>query len=139
MRCSVLVVDDERFIVDLIADVLEDEGFSVIRAFDGVQATKAIRRRLPDLVIADIMMPYLDGVTLAQSLQKRDPPIPVILMSAGRREMPAFDGTFLPKPFDLDELVALARKLTGNTPVPATKSASQPRRAATVRRVPAGG
>jgi DNA-binding response OmpR family regulator len=138
MRSTILVVDDERFIVDLIADVLEDEGFAVIRAYDGLQATRAIHRRLPNLVIADIMMPRLDGLTLARTLRDRKDPVPVILMSAARRELVDFDVPFLPKPFDIDEIVALSHELTGGPYAVPAKTPSQAASNQRVRQISAG-
>jgi CheY-like chemotaxis protein len=139
MACKVLVVDDERFIVDLIADVLEDEGFVVTRAYDGLQATRAINRHLPNLVIADIMMPKMDGITLAHSLRNREEPIPVILMSASRRETPEVDAPFLAKPFDIDDVVALAHKMTDDLiPGPST-SRSETTDKRRLRQMSAGG
>jgi len=104
----VLVVDDERCIVDVIADVFESEGFSVDRAQNGLEAMKAISRRRPDLVIADVLMPAMDGVSLARKIQERKSPIPVVLMSASEREAIRFDGPFIAKPFDIDAMLALA-------------------------------
>jgi DNA-binding response OmpR family regulator len=124
--------------VDLIADVLEDEGFAVTRAYDGLQATRAIDRRLPDLVIADVMMPHLDGLSLARRLRRRKEAIPVILMSAARRDLDDFDGRFLPKPFDLDEIVALTRELTGGPIVSHAKSESRATGAQQIRQISAG-
>jgi CheY-like chemotaxis protein len=113
----VLVVDDERFMVDLIAGLLESEGFEVMRAHDGVQALQAIDRRRPDLVIADIYMPGLDGISLARRVRQEENPIPIILMSASRRQMTASDVPFVAKPFEIDDLVALARQnLSDATP-----------------------
>jgi DNA-binding response OmpR family regulator len=125
--------------VDLIADVLEDEGFAVTRAYDGLQATRAINRRPPDLVIADVMMPHLDGLSLARGLRRREEAIPVILMSAARRELKDFDGTFLPKPFDLDEIVELARELTSGAVVSTTKAKSRVTGPRQARQISAGG
>jgi two-component system response regulator MprA len=111
----VLVVDDERFMVELIADVLEAEGFEVMRANDGVQALQSVDRRRPDLVIADIYMPGLDGISLARKVRERDNPIPVILMSASRRQMTGSDVPFVAKPFNIDDLAALAREHIGGS------------------------
>jgi DNA-binding response OmpR family regulator len=107
---TVLVVDDERYLRELIADVLEAEGYAVMRAGDGLEATKAIARQRPDLVIADILMPTLDGISLARKIRERKRPIPIILMSATRRERIGLDIPFIAKPFDIDTLIALARE-----------------------------
>jgi len=100
---TVLVVDDERPIVNLLRDVLEDEGYTVIEAYDGASALALAREQHPDLVLSDIMMPHMSGADLARTLLA-DPPVPhltVILMSAARP--PDLAGVpvaaFLGKPF----------------------------------------
>ncbi|MGH2534761.1 MAG: response regulator transcription factor [Thermomicrobiales bacterium] len=113
MGQSVLVVDDERFIVELIADILQDEGFDVDRAYDGLQAELAIERSPPDLVIADVMMPKMDGLSLARRLGKRSDRIPILLMSAVRRPIDP-DIPFLAKPFDVADLIEKVHVLTNH-------------------------
>ncbi len=100
---TVLVVDDERPIVNLLRDVLEDEGYTVIEAYDGATALALARSRHPDLVLSDIMLPHMNGAELARTLLA-DPPVPhltVILMSAAHP--PDLAGVpvaaFLGKPF----------------------------------------
>ncbi len=107
----VLIVDDERYIVDLLTDLLEEEGYSVKRAYDGVAALEAIDRQIPDLILADVMMPRLDGLALVGSLRERGLTIPIILMSAA--VTPRYsDVTFVPKPFDIDHVLhVIARAL----------------------------
>lgn len=102
----VLVVDDERYIVDLLTDLLEDEGYVVQRAYDGVAALEQIERREPDLVVADVMMPRLDGLTLYNEIRQRNSELPVILMSAAVTPR-SIDALFIPKPFDIDALLDL--------------------------------
>lgn len=101
---TVLVVDDERYIVDLLADLLEEEGYRVKRAYDGVGALEIVDHQVPDLVLADVMMPRLDGLALVRNLRERGLAIPVILMSAA--VTPRYsDVTFVPKPFDIDHVL----------------------------------
>ena len=102
----VLVVDDERYIVDLLTELLEDEGYKVLRAGDGQAALDLLERHLPDLVVTDVMMPRLDGVRLLAIIREHHKELPVILMSAA--VTPRVDDVpFLPKPFDIDDLLAL--------------------------------
>jgi CheY-like chemotaxis protein len=102
----VLVVDDERGIVTLLSDLLADEGYRVVSAFDGISALQRIRDEQPDLVLADIMMPRLDGLSLLNRIREEHGAVPVVLMSAAvtpiTREAP-----YIAKPFDLDELLDL--------------------------------
>jgi CheY-like chemotaxis protein len=101
----VLVVDDEEYIVDLLSLLLEDDGHTPLRAYNGREALEVVLQERPQLVIADVMMPLMDGEELAR-IMKGDPKtahIPLILMSAlgsMRRGCPADD--FVAKPFDLE-------------------------------------
>jgi CheY-like chemotaxis protein len=108
-RESVLVVDDEAAIRELVQLVLEDEGYRVRGAATGVEALAAVERERPDLVLSDIWMPQMDGLTLADRLARLG--IPVILMSAvaTAADMPGVP--LLHKPFDLDRLLSLAASL----------------------------
>jgi DNA-binding response OmpR family regulator len=109
----VLVVDDERPIVDLLQDLLEDQGYLVRRAYDGMTALQQIDRELPDLVVTDVMMPRLDGLALFNEIRTRASSLPVILMSAAVTPR-KIDATFVPKPFDIDTLLDLVdEKLQG--------------------------
>lgn len=103
---TVLIADDEPAIVDLLAQFLEDEGYAVERASDGRMALEMTRQSAPDLVIADVMMPGMDGFELLDELGADGHGVPVILMSAAvvsRRE----GVPFIAKPFDLGELLDL--------------------------------
>ncbi len=100
---SVLVVDDEPNIVALLVDLLEGEGYEVRRAPDGVAALAEVDRAVPDIVIADVMMPRLDGITLAARLRERS--IPTVLMSAAIPPPRDPCVVFISKPFDIDEIL----------------------------------
>ena len=115
---TILVADDEPPIVDLLRDLLEEEGHTVLGAFNGREALVLARRERPDLVLSDVMMPLMDGVQLAarcgRSRSARG--VVVILMSAAESPDLAAAGAvaFLAKPFDLDEVTRLvARHLAG--------------------------
>ena len=107
MPQTVLVVDDEPTIVDLVAEVLADEGYRVRRAHDGAEALDLIDRDPPDALVTDVMMPRLDGVTLVGRLRERSLAIPVVLMSAvyAGADLPGV--AFLAKPFDLERLLGV--------------------------------
>lgn len=111
MTRTVLVVDDERFIVDLLADVLVEEGYSVRRAYDGEAALREINNHPPDLVLSDVAMPKLNGLELARRVLGLG--IPVILMSAAVSDARTPGVRFIAKPFDLDHILAVvAQHLT---------------------------
>lgn len=106
---SILVVDDEPNIVELLVLALEDEGYHVASAYDGEQAWGLVRQHQPDLIISDISMPRLNGLDLLDRLRERRPlaRIPVILMSAVRRSIDRPGAVFVSKPFDLGGLLDL--------------------------------
>ena len=124
MALDVLVVDDEADIRELVAGVLEDEGYSVRTAADSDSALSAIEDRRPSLVLLDVWLQgsRLDGLQILEQVKKRDPTLPVIMISghgnldtavAAIREG-AVD--FIEKPFEagrLLHLVARATKPTG--------------------------
>lgn len=109
----ILIVEDNLAVRDLLDDVLTDQGYDTDIAGDGQAGVERAKARPPDLVLMDLQLPVLDGVT-ATWLLRRDPStrmIPVIAMSADDRlrrmgaSIPA-DG-LLPKPFDLDDLLTI--------------------------------
>lgn len=69
---TILVIDDEQPLRELLAEALESEGHRVIVAGNGREALAMVRRDRPDLVVSDVMMPFLNGVKLCQQL-KADP------------------------------------------------------------------
>jgi CheY-like chemotaxis protein len=102
---TVLVVDDEPAIRDIVATLLEDEGYVVRRANDGMEALAAVDDTRIDLVLSDVIMPGLDGASLARKLRRRGDGIPVVLMSAVYAEVDLPGVRFVPKPFEIDRLL----------------------------------
>ena len=120
----VLVVDDEEPILSIVAEVVEEMGHQVLRAMNGREALDMVRTTPPDLVLSDVMMPFLNGVDLCRTLKSDGATshIAVVLMSAvaaDRGQSAGADG-FVHKPFSLDEIEAAVNG--GLTP-----SASSPR------------
>lgn len=113
MTRTILVADDEEFIVDLLATLLEEETFRVVRAYDGEQALRAAQRERPDLIITDVMMPKLTGVELARRLRAGSglPQPPIILMSAVRPPPAIPDTHYLAKPFDIEQVLGLVEQV----------------------------
>lgn len=110
----VLIVDDEPNILDLLRDVLEDEGFTVITAMNGAAALYQIQRTPVALVVTDFMMPFVSGIDLARQL-RRNPQtasIPLMLMSAAMPEhLDDIFAAVIHKPFEVDRVVRLVRQL----------------------------
>ena len=117
----VLIVDDDPGSLEILAVALLDSGFNVRTAASAFEALEEARRRPPALVLADVMMPDMDGFQLCEAL-KRDPPlatVPVVLISAaygdeGDRARGASVGAadYLSKPVDLLGLVDVLRRLS---------------------------
>jgi DNA-binding response OmpR family regulator len=108
---TILVVDDEDYVADMIATGLRLEGYAVQVAYNGRQGLELARGAGFALVIIDLMMPYISGEQLA--IQLRDQPhlarVPIILISAGARPRRLLPGiVFISKPFDLDQMLATA-------------------------------
>jgi two-component system response regulator MprA len=102
---QVLVVDDEPAIRETVATLLEEEGYRVRRAKDGVEALSTLAGDGIDLILADINMPRLDGATLVRKLRGRGNRIPIVLMSAIYADVDLPGVRFVPKPFAIDRLL----------------------------------
>jgi len=111
-RPSVLVVDDDLAIREVVSEVLRDEGYEVTVAADGVQAMSALRRAPhPDLMLLDLMMPVMSGWEVLEQIHDDSElaRVPVVVVSA----MTAPGGhEHLAKPIDLDRLLATVGRLT---------------------------
>lgn len=101
---AVLIVDDDPRVADVLLEVLEEEGFIVSYEGNGRKALNSIERNPPDVVLADMRMPVMDGITLLHEITNRWTDIDVIMMSA--TESPhGLPVPFIQKPFDLDEVI----------------------------------
>jgi CheY-like chemotaxis protein len=103
---TILVVDDDPGIRDALTLLLEDEGYLVHTAPDGLAAVAVVARDSPDLVITDLYMPGLDGVGLIARLRSERPDLPIIVVSAGIRVSPPDGVPFFAKPFDSEHVLA---------------------------------
>ncbi len=119
---KVLVVDDEKPIVDLLCELVEDYGHQALKAYNGRDALEVACREVPVLIISDLMMPLLDGFDLLTAI-RAEPALKntiFVMMSAAfindvmKREPKA--DRYLAKPFDLDTLDALIGTLNGTAP-----------------------
>jgi DNA-binding NtrC family response regulator len=117
MSRRVLIVDDDPAVRTSLSEALAEEGVDVAVAEDGERALATIARAAPAVVLCDVRMPAMDGLTLLQTLRERDPSIDVILMTAYddmRTVVSAMRGgavEFLVKPIDLDQLVGVIRRV----------------------------
>ncbi len=107
----ILVVDDEATIREVVRRYLEREGFSVQEAADGYAALDAVQDEAPDLIVLDLMLPGIDGLTITQHLRQRHT-IPIIILTAKGEVSDRIRGLevgaddYLAKPFSPQELVA---------------------------------
>jgi len=114
---KILVADDEKDIVELVAYNLEREGFAVFRASDGRQALEIIRQDKPDLVILDLMMPEIPGTEVCRKVRgaPETANLPIIMLTAKADAVDRILGLeigaddYLTKPFHVRELVARVR------------------------------
>ncbi|WP_141575250.1 response regulator transcription factor [Actinomadura sp. WMMA1423] len=113
----ILVVDDEPAVRESLSSSLEFEGYRVTGAADGVAALDRVERDSPDLVVLDVLMPRMDGLTTCRRLRALGATMPVLMLTArdmvGDRVtgLDAGADDYLAKPFELDELLARVRAL----------------------------
>ena len=109
---TVLVVDDEEYIRDLVRTALSFSGFEVAVAADGITALNDVQRLQPDLIILDVNMPGFDGFEVVRRLRDAGDPTPVIFLTARDSAEDKLSGftkggdDYVTKPFSLEELVA---------------------------------
>ncbi len=111
VETRILLVDDEENLVDLIQLNLELEGFKVKVARDGKEALKLYKEQRFNLVILDIMLPYVDGLQVCETIRLTDKQIPILMLSAKHSGQDRIAGLkagaddYLVKPFNLEELL----------------------------------
>jgi CheY-like chemotaxis protein len=113
-RREVLVAAEDPQAVEVLSIALEDQGYRVRRAYDGLSALEEIERTAPDLVVADLVMSRLGGEDLARLLLALPEPIPVVLMSAAYRVSPEGEGIYVRKPFDVGLLLSTVAEAFDN-------------------------
>lgn len=121
---TILVVDDETKIVQLVRDYLEQAGFAVLSAEDGKQALSLFNSAKPDMLVLDLGLPEMDGLDVIRELRRRSN-VPVIMLTARADESDKLVGLelgaddYLTKPFSPKELVARARAVFRRAESPA--------------------
>jgi CheY-like chemotaxis protein len=126
MTPKVLIVDDDPLIHQLYRRHIEGAGFQLLSAMDGRQATELAEREVPQIIVMDIMMPEMDGLTAVLGLKKKQETqsIPIIMITANpmyhlcqRESEWAGAAVFLTKPFSPARLIEeIRRLLSGQTP-----------------------
>jgi len=116
MRLKVLVADDEDFARRSLVSLLEDSGYSVLDARDGVEAVQKAVRELPDVILMDIAMPIMNGFEAAERIREnaRTANIPIIACTGVSRQFDEWEDLFhsvIDKPFTSDVVVATVERL----------------------------
>lgn len=115
-QATVLVVDDDKEIVGAIARLLEMEGHRVLKAYDGLQALETLTEEHVDLIILDVMMPNMDGMSATMAIRRRQN-LPILLLSAKSEDADKIAGLsigaddYLTKPYNSMELSARVNAL----------------------------
>ena len=114
---KILFVEDEEDLTLIVADTLHGQGYEVITAVDGVDGLEKFKSEGADIVVADVMMPKMDGFTMAKEIRKLSPTVPLLFLTAKSTiddveqgfEIGAND--YLKKPFELRELIVRIKSL----------------------------
>jgi DNA-binding response OmpR family regulator len=113
---TILVVDDEKTLRETLADGLESEGYSVVQAADGREAVDVFRRRRPDLILLDLMLPEISGTEVCRII-RAESGVPILMLTAKSAEVDKVVGLelgaddYVTKPFSFRELLARVRAL----------------------------
>ena len=118
----ILIVEDEATLGRVLCDALQGQGYDVVLATDGVDGLEVFKREGADLIIADIMMPRMDGMTMVEELRRVNSRVEVLFLSARSGAEDVVEGfrrggnDYLRKPFALDELLARVAALIARHP-----------------------
>jgi two-component system, NtrC family, response regulator AtoC len=120
-RREILLVDDDKDVLDLLSDLLTESSYAVRRATSGERALASVEKSRPDLVIMDVQLPDQDGVSVLRTLKRLHPELEVIVMTAFGGSSTAIqaigDGAYdyVTKPFETDDLLATLRRVFERT------------------------
>ena len=109
---TILIVDDEKPIVEILMYNLEREGYNTIEAYDGVEAVNLALEKKPDLILLDIMLPKMDGLAVCKRIRHSLPNVPILMLTAKAEEIDKILGLelgaddYITKPFSVRELMA---------------------------------
>jgi len=119
---KILVVDDDKKIVELVTLYLKKDGYQVLAAYDGQQAIELARRKQPDLIVLDLMLPQVDGVDVCRTLRVRgESQVPIIMLTGRSTDEDKLAGLdlgaddYVTKPFNPRELLARIRAVLRRT------------------------
>src|SRR5665647_905033 len=116
-KLSILLVEDEENLQDALRLNFEMEGYEVTSAYDGAEAMETVNSEYFDLIILDVMLPEIDGITVCENIRLFNSEIPILILSAKNSSADRVTGLqkgaddYLTKPFDLTELLIRVKKL----------------------------
>ncbi len=128
---TVLVVDDEPVLAEMVSMALRYEGWNIATAGDGSSAIAAARAERPDVVVLDVMLPDMSGLEVLQKLRRENPRLPVLLLTAKDAVEDRIAGLtaggddYVTKPFSIEEVVLRLRALLRRTGVTTVDSGAQ--------------
>jgi DNA-binding response OmpR family regulator len=117
MSNKILFVEDEEDLTLIVADTLRGQGYAVITAADGIEGLEKFKTEAADIVVADVMMPKMDGFTMAKEIRKLSPTVPLLFLTAKSTIDDVEEGfeiganDYLKKPFELRELIVRIKSL----------------------------
>ena len=113
---SILLVEDEENLKDTLKLNFEMEGYDVTSAYDGEQALKAVHKEYFDLIVLDVMLPEIDGITVCENIRLSNTEIPILMLSAKNQSKDRILGLkkgaddYVTKPFSLEELLSRVKR-----------------------------
>ncbi len=117
MSNKILFVEDEEDLTLIVSDTLRGQGYDVITAADGIEGLEKFKTEAADIVVADVMMPKMDGFTMAKEIRKISPTVPLLFLTAKSTIDDVEEGfeiganDYLKKPFELRELIVRIKAL----------------------------
>lgn len=120
-KATILVIEDDKSVRTLVSKSLTARGYMVETCDDGLEGLTKLERTRPDLIIVDIMMPRLDGMTFVKAIKgnKNTSPIPIIFLTANNDPKSMIAGInlgakhYVTKPFQIEDLLGKVEKLVG--------------------------
>jgi len=121
MKAKILFVEDERDLSLIVCDTLRQEGYDVVEAFDGIEGLVKYKTAGADIIVADVMMPRLDGFAMVREIRRISVNVPILFLTAKSTINDVEEGfdiganDYLKKPFELRELIIRVKALLRNT------------------------
>ena len=118
---TVLIAEDDEGVRTALSRALKFEGYDVVLAFDGAEALEAVSTAEPDVIVLDVMMPHIDGLTACRRMRSKGIDTPILMLTARQEVSDRVAGLdagaddYLPKPYALEELLARLRALLRRT------------------------